>query len=89
MDTVQMSNMPNHERHRRIEIPERTAEQIESRIDGTEFDSVEEYVAVALERLLWELRRHEGQSPPDDRGVEADTSTDEDLEERLEALGYL
>lgn len=84
-----MSDMPDQERYRRIDIPERTAEQIESRIDGTEFDSVEEYVAVALERLLWELRRNEGQSPSGDRADEDETTSDENLEERLEALGYL
>lgn len=83
-----MSETHHEKRKRRIEIPEPTAEQIERRIEGTEYESVEEYVADALDRLLWELRRRERQSssPQDD---EAAASVDDDLEEHLDALGYL
>lgn len=81
-----MPDSPKDARERRIEIPERTAQQIEDRIDGTEFESVEEYVVVALDRLLWELRRRERSDSQEGEGGPAQ---DDNLEERLDALGYL
>lgn len=40
---------------RRIDLPESLAEWLERRITDTEFDSVDAYVAVALDSLLTEM----------------------------------
>jgi Arc/MetJ-type ribon-helix-helix transcriptional regulator len=75
---------------RPIEIPEQIAEQIATRIEGTEFDSVDDYVTVALEQLLAELRRQSA-----DVDVQAVTDTTEEkpggdsVADQLESLGYL
>ena len=81
--------MSEHHRTRTIEIPERTAQSLANRIEGTEFDSVDDYAAFALDQLLDEIRRQHPtseQSIPDS-GTEPDRQ--ESVEDRLESLGYL
>jgi Arc/MetJ-type ribon-helix-helix transcriptional regulator len=66
----------------RIQLSPETTAEIEARIDGTEFDSPEEYVRFILREVL---------------DTDADTSTEtaestvegSDLEDRLADLGYL
>lgn len=88
-----MSNGPStDEQMRTVEIPERTAERISNRLAGTEFDSVDTYVAFALDQLLRELDRKstgDGRrtSPGSDSADE--DSADGAIQERLESLGYL
>ena len=75
-----------------IEIPARIAEQIGERIADTEFDSVEEYVTVALEQTLRELDRmdeREGRPDPADTESVDDSGPEEAVEDRLDSLGYL
>jgi hypothetical protein len=83
---------------RTVEVPERVAERIARRCVGTDFDGVDEYVAVALEQLLRELDRLDGGDRDQDRDGGSDApgteppgerGTDGDLEARLESLGYL
>lgn len=94
-----MNDDHNDERKRRIDIPERTARAISARIDDTEFESVDEYVAFALDQLLTELDRQQvtGARSPDPDGsgdgrtdgtADAGDSSDA-VEARLESLGYL
>ena len=73
---------------RPVAIPEHTARAVEARLDGTQFETVDEYVAVALELLLEQL---ESPEPPGDQEAEteADPVEDEAVRERLETLGYL
>lgn len=61
----------------RVALSEQLTEQCERRIQGTEFDSVEEYVQFIVREVV------EG----DDREGVSEDATDE-LERRLEALGY-
>lgn len=64
-----------------IELPERLIQRVEDRLEYTEFESVEEYIAFAMEGLL--------------RGVEERSAEDEPLDmdghvrDQLESLGYL
>jgi Arc/MetJ-type ribon-helix-helix transcriptional regulator len=73
--------------NRHVEIPERTAIAIEERLEGTEFDSVDEYVAFALTVLLENLDSQEEAHDPEDG--EAGTVENEAVRDRLETLGYL
>jgi len=61
----------------RVPLSEQLTEQCERRIQGTEFDSVEEYVQFIVREVV------EG----DDREGVSEDATDE-LKRRLEALGY-
>ncbi|WP_324760519.1 hypothetical protein [Haloarcula montana] len=78
------------DRTRTIEIPEQIAVELAGRIDGTEFDSVDEYVEFALAQLLAELRYHSAES--DGLPVADETeqqSGSESVADQLESLGYL
>jgi Arc/MetJ-type ribon-helix-helix transcriptional regulator len=71
---------------RSVEIPERTAAAVAERLPATEFDSIDEYVATALDRLLREL----GRGDHDHTGERSDErERDEAVTDRLESLGYL
>jgi Arc/MetJ-type ribon-helix-helix transcriptional regulator len=71
---------------RSVEIPERTAAAVAERLPATEFDSIDEYVATALDRLLRELERGDH----DHTGERSDErERDEAVTDRLESLGYL
>lgn len=76
---------------RSIEIPASTAAAITERVEGTEFETVDEYVTAALEQLLDQLHRHDSgdgyESSTDDATENRDT--EESVETRLESLGYL
>jgi Arc/MetJ-type ribon-helix-helix transcriptional regulator len=75
---------------RTIEIPEQTAVQVADRIDGTDFDSVDDYVTFALDQLLAELRRHSDDLNVGPAGDAADErASDESVADQLESLGYL
>jgi Arc/MetJ-type ribon-helix-helix transcriptional regulator len=66
-----------------IEIPKRIYEEIESRVDGEEFKTVEDYIIFVLEELLRE-------EPDEDEFSEEFTVEDEEkVKERLRNLGYL
>lgn len=83
---------PTDEPTRTVEIPERTADAISNRLPGTEFDSVDDYIAFALDQLVRELNREEEtthrRGPPESDAAEgAETGTA--VQDRLESLGYL
>lgn len=68
------------EETRTIELSERLLTWAEERLEYTEFDSTEEYVDFALERLLRGVEeRDEDAEPVDSDGVR----------DQLESLGYL
>ncbi|WP_323675940.1 hypothetical protein [Halorubellus sp. PRR65] len=72
-----------------VELPEHVVEAVESRLPYTQYESVEEYVAVALEALLREVA-DPTEDAPDGRPAAEDVDVDaEALEERLNSLGYL
>jgi Arc/MetJ-type ribon-helix-helix transcriptional regulator len=82
---------------RTISIPEETAKEISNRLQDTEFESIDSYVAFALEQLLRELEQLEAEGSGDDRDVSrvpredsssSEGSTDDAVAERLESLGY-
>lgn len=83
-----------------VELPAHLLDTVEGRLAHTRFDSVDEYVAVALELLVWELERSAaGESDAGDPGRpsgetsgrdrEPDGRGDEALRRQLESLGYL
>ncbi len=63
---------------RSIRIPEETARQIEERLKGSAFDSVDSFVAFVLARLLEE---------PGGPGLSEEE--EQKLKERLRSLGYI
>ncbi len=63
---------------RAIRIPEEVARQLESKLEGTAFDSVDAFVTFVLSRLL-EEPGGPGFSEEDERV----------LKERLRSLGYI
>lgn len=81
---------PEH-RTRCIEIPEPTADALALRLEGTEFETVDEYVAFALEQLLDQLHRHDTVTCTEEASEElaANGQNDASVEDRLESLGYL
>lgn len=86
-----MTNTQHDHQTRCIEIPEATAHALEQRLDGTEFDSVDDYATFALEQLLDQLHRHDttdGIERPGDDQIEQGQH-DAAVAERLESLGYL
>lgn len=71
-----------------IQLPDRVGSKISDRIQQTEFDSVDEYVAFAMESLLRELDEQDGDvDPPVDHANDSENS--EELRDRLESLGYM
>jgi len=63
-----------------IAIPAELYAQIEERIKGTEFTSVEEYIVFVLEEILKEEDESEDILTPEE---------EEQVKERLKGLGYL
>lgn len=86
-----MTDQDTDSTERRIAIPERTAKALERRLEGTEFETVDEYATFALEQLLRELRRNQGETEDTEAASEtvSEGVADEDVEGRLESLGYL
>lgn len=75
---------------RPIEIPEQVAKQVATRIEGTEFDSVEDYVTYTLQQVLAELRRQSGDVDVQPVTDPTEEKTDgESVADQLESLGYL
>lgn len=50
---------PPEEPTRSVDVPEITVAKVERRLPGTEFESVDAYVAFALDQVLRELHRAE------------------------------
>jgi len=69
-----------------VELPAHVVERVERRLQYTKYDSVEEYVTVALDGLLRELDDAAATVPTEDVDDDVDS---EDVEDRLENLGYL
>ena len=63
-----------------VTIPDRVYVAIEQRVERTEFDSADEYVAFVLRSLLGEL---------DQQDADEQQADSAEVEERLESLGYL
>lgn len=76
------------EQPRTVRLPAQTADAISERLAGTDFDTVDEYVAFALDQLLYELEREDDDSPPEEDRARDDLVED-DVSERLDSLGYL
>lgn len=76
---------------RSIEIPEATADALAQRLDGTEFESIDEYATFALQQLLDQLHRLD--TTDDTVHVSGDDvepgHDDAAVADRLESLGYL
>lgn len=82
--------MTDNQQTRAIEIPERTAARLSKRLSRTEFESLDDYVAFALRQLLEEIDRQELDSDELAGGATTDDEpSEETIENRLEALGYL
>lgn len=84
-----MTDQTDNDDTRTVEIPERTAEAISARLDGTEFGSIDAYVTFALEQLLRELDRTPVEEAPVDPDTNGDSPSESGVESRLESLGYL
>ena len=81
-----------------VELPVELAEDIERRVARTRYESVDAYVAVAMELLVSELQRadgDEGKAANGESGEQTGESGDVDLDtdgavaDRLDSLGYL
>lgn len=74
-----------------IEIPEATADALERRLDRTEFETIDDYAAFALDQLLDQLHRHDAADGIDRSGGDHVENGQRDgaVEDRLESLGYL
>lgn len=71
----------NEEPTQSVELPERIASRVERRLPRTEFDTVSEYVAFAMEEVLYRVEEETR-----DDGTTIDES---EVEDRLKSLGYL
>jgi hypothetical protein len=76
------------EQPRTVQLPAQTADAISERLAGTDFDTVDEYVAFTLDQLLYELEGDAQDSLPEDDRARNDVVED-DVSERLDSLGYL
>ena len=65
-----------------ITVPEELANRIETRVQQTEFETVDEYAEFVLSEVVTRIERET------DRSAESSTSR-EGVQERLESLGYL
>lgn len=68
-----------------VRLPAQLAEQCEARIDGTEFESVDEYVRFVVGAVV------DGEGESTDAGTDETDDRDdvtEDVEDRLASLGY-
>jgi len=67
---------------RALELPDELLLRVESRVEHTDFDSVEEYVTYVLEDVLHHVEQRN--EVPDEESVD-----EEEVKDRLESLGYL
>jgi Arc/MetJ-type ribon-helix-helix transcriptional regulator len=76
-----------------VRVPAGLRRKIESRLTETEFESVDEYVAFALDAVLRQIDERDDDDGDRDRaadGVGGDAPHDDGaMQERLESLGYL
>ena len=70
------------EKYGTIKVPEELIEKIKERIQGTEFNSIDEYATFVLEEVVKET----GEEEPEQVFSEED---EHKVKERLRALGYL
>lgn len=70
-----------------IRLPDRVASKVLGRIDDTEFDSIDAYVGFAMASLLREIEDLDDEA--DVPGDHDDPENADDLQDRLESLGYL
>jgi Arc/MetJ-type ribon-helix-helix transcriptional regulator len=64
-----------------VELPERIVRRVEQRLPRTEFDTTAEYVAFAMEEVLYRVE--------DETDAEAAAVDEREVEDRLKSLGYL
>jgi Arc/MetJ-type ribon-helix-helix transcriptional regulator len=76
------------DQYRPIELPTATAQAIATRIEATDFESVDEYVAVAMQQLLREFERREDDDHTEASTERAELAPGDDVSDRLESLGY-
>lgn len=81
-----------------VELPAELAEEIEQRLHHTRYQSVDAYVAVAMELVVHELEGQDGDGARETSGGSGtrtdgpgnvELENDESVEERLDSLGYL
>lgn len=65
-----------------VTLPDRLVSRVADRLPYTEFDSPDEYVAFVLEEVLYHV-----EEDTDEAAFDADEQ--EEVEERLESLGYM
>lgn len=65
---------------KKVSIPESLYEKIEERVEGTEFESVNDYVEYVLREVVSEEEEEEEEFSEED---------EEKVRERLRALGYM
>lgn len=70
-----------------VQLPDRVGSKIAERVQRTEFDSVDEYVAFVMESVLRELDEQDDDA--DDYVEYGDGEKSEELHDRLESLGYM
>lgn len=80
-----MSDQTRRETTRTVSLPEPIAAEVERRVAETQFDTIDEYVAFALELLLRELEHQDD----DDLDVHVDVANTDEVRNRLDSLGYL
>jgi Arc/MetJ-type ribon-helix-helix transcriptional regulator len=73
--------MKQDEEKRALLLPARLYDQIEERVKGTEFSSVDEYVIFVMEEVL----KEEGQ----EKESALSDEEEEEVKKRLRDLGYL
>lgn len=74
-----------------VELRESLHRRIAARVEATDFETPDEYVEYAMEELLARVEDGEtgtGADPLDGTGSGSDDRTEE-VEDRLESLGYL
>lgn len=76
---------------RKVTVPAHLADRIDRRIEGTGFESQEEYVVEALTQLLFVLEQETeaGQGDHERTASPPDEDRTAHLEDQLESLGYL
>lgn len=77
-----------------VELPDHVAARIEAQVSQTEFDSIDDYAATALDLVLQQVATDErtdgdAASLPDERTTAAEGADSAAVEEQLESLGYL
>lgn len=65
-----------------VDLPARTVSRVEARLQRSEFDTVEGYVTYVLEEVL-------GRVEDTEESEAVDTAERQEIEARLESLGYL